>query len=321
MTVYGIVAAAVIGTAGFLSIQSANGGTDIRTNLSIIAPGSVGGGNDTFAREQQQAMRQSGLVANAQVVNIPGAGGTIGLTQLATMTGQANVLMNAGTVMLGAIELNDSPTDMSDVTPIARVAEEYNVVVVPTDAPFNTLDEMIAAWKVNPKAFPFTGGSAGSIDQLLIAQLGLKVGIDPSQITYIPKTGGGEALQSLLAGTAKALSTGYGEVADQIEAGRVKAIGLAAPQRFEGVDIPTFAEQGYATDMTNWRGIVAPPGITAEERAALQELVKETSETPEWAETVKLYYWNPVYLDGPEFEKFLKEDQARIAGLIKELDL
>jgi putative tricarboxylic transport membrane protein len=321
MTVYGIAAAALISTASFLSIQSANAGTDLHSNLVLIAPGGAGGGYDTLAREQQQAMRSNDLVTNSQVINIPGAGGTIGLGQLTTLDGHANTLMVTGSVMLGGIELNDSPVDLSDVRPVARMAEEYDVLIVPADSPYNSLEELIADWKKDPKAFPFTGGSPGSIDHLIIADLALKAGIDPQDLAYIPKTSGGESIQAVASGTAKAAVSGYVEFADQIEAGRMKALGLAAPERFEGVDIPTFAEQGYPTELTNWRGVVAAPGISDEEYAELEQLIAEVVKTPEWAETLELNQWKDVYLSGDEFEKFIEEDQAKIKALIEEVDL
>ncbi|WP_461189985.1 tripartite tricarboxylate transporter substrate binding protein [Arthrobacter sp. Z4-13] len=318
---YGIVAAAVIGTASFFSIQAASGGTDLRSNLTFIAPGSAGGGHDTFAREQQQALRANGVVNSSEVVNVPGAGGTIALGQLTTMTGQANTIMGVGTVMLGGIALNDSPVDLTDVTPIARLAEEYNVFIVPADSSLNNLADLVGAWKQNPKALAFTGGSAGGVDHLAIANLAIQAGIDPTEITYIPKAGGGEAIQTMMSGTAKVLSSGYAEVSDQIESGRVKALGVTAPERFEGVDIATFAEQGFPTDLTNWRGMVAPPGITDEQRVELQQLLEEMLQTPEWKESLDRNQWTEVYLPGEQFEQFIEEDQASINALIKELDL
>ncbi|GGG46947.1 tricarboxylic transport membrane protein [Kocuria dechangensis] len=321
MTVYGVVAAAVIGTASFLSIQSASGGSDLRANMTLIAPAGAGGGWDTFVREQQQAMRTNNIVNNAQVVNIPGAGGTIGLGQLTTMEGQANTIMSTGTVMLGGVALNDSPVSLADVRPIARMAEEYDALVVPADSPYNTLDELIADWKKDPKAFPFTGGSAGSIDHLIIADLALQAGIDPADITYIPKTSGGEAIQTISSGTAKAATSGFTEFADQVEAGRLKILGVASPEPLEGIDAPTFREQGYDVELTNWRGMVAPPGITDEEFAELEAIIAETVETPEWREALERNQWQDVYLTGPEFEQFIEEDRAEIEALIEELDL
>ena len=143
MTVYGVVAAAVIGVAAFFSFQSATAGSDIRSNLTLIAPAGAGGGWDTFMREQQQAMRANSLVNNTQVVNIPGAAGTIGLGQLSTMEGQANTLMVTGAGLVAGVAQLDSAVTHDDVRPIARVVEEYDVVVVPADSPYETIDELV----------------------------------------------------------------------------------------------------------------------------------------------------------------------------------
>lgn len=317
MTVYGVTAAAVIGLASFFSVQSATAGSDLRANVTLIAPAGAGGGWDTFMREQQQAMRANSLVNNSQVVNIPGAAGTIGLGKLSTMHGQANTLMVTGAGLVAGVAQTDSPVTHDDVRPIARVVEEYDVVVVPADSPYETIDELVEAWRANPAEVAWTGG--GTFDQLVMTELALEVGIDPSENTYIPKSGGGEATQALITGTADAATSGYMDVADQIEAGRLRALGLAAPQQLEGVDIPTLAAQGYDVDLANWRAVLAPPGITDEEFAELRALLEESVATPEWQEAVDRNKWSEVYLAGEEFDEFMQSEQQRIADLVKEL--
>ena len=317
MTVYGVVTAAVVGLAAFFSFQSATAGSDIRSNLTLIAPAGAGGGWDTFMREQQQAMRVNSLVNNTQVVNIPGAAGTIGLGQLSTMEGQANTLMVTGAGLVAGVAQLDSAVTHDDVRPIARVVEEYDVVVVPADSPYETIDELVEDWRANPAEVAWTGG--GTFDQLVMTELALETGIDPSETTYIPKSGGGEATQALITGTADAATSGYMDVADQIEAGRLKALGMAAPERLEGVDIPTLTEQGYAVDLANWRAILAPPGITDEEFAELRTLVEESIATPEWQEAIERNKWTEVYLAGDEFDEFMASEQERIAMLVEEI--
>lgn len=317
MTVYGVLAAAVIGVAAFFSFQSATAGSDIRSNLTLIAPAGAGGGWDTFMREQQQAMRVNSLVNNTQVVNIPGAAGTIGLGQLSTMEGQANTLMVTGAGLVAGVAQLDSAVTHDDVRPIARVVEEYDVVVVPADSPYETIDELVEAWRADPAEVAWTGG--GTFDQLVMTELALEAGIKPSETTYIPKSGGGEATQALITGTADAATSGYMDVADQIEAGRLKALGMAAPQRLEGVEIPTLAEQGFAVDLANWRAVLAPPGITDEEFAELRTLLEESVATPEWQEAVERNKWTEVYLAGDEFDEFMASEQKRIAALVEEI--
>lgn len=321
MAVYAVVAAVSITAATVFSFQSASAGNDLRAALTVIAPAGVGGGWDSFAREQQQAMRGAGIVNSVQVVNIPGAGGTIGLSTFSTMHGQANTIMATGAVMLGGIALNDSPVDLSDTRPIARIAEDYNALVVSADAPYDSMEDLIAAWSEDPDGIVWTGGSAGSIDHLIIAQLALDQDLPASEITFIPKSGGGEAIQTLLAGTTDVAVTGYNEVEDQIAAGRVKALAVSSPERLEGVDIPTLIELGYAVDLVNWRGLLAPPGITDEEFAELEAIVAEARESAEWQESLQRNRWEDSFLTGPELLEFIDEDQARTTALIEELGL
>ena len=226
-------------------------------------------------------MRVEALANNAQVVDIPGAGGTIGLGKFSTMHGQADTILATGTAMVGGIALNASPVGFADTTLLARVAEDYDVLIAAADSPHNTIDDVVGAWKKDPKGFVWTGGSAGSVDHLTIAQLALLERIPASDITYIPKSGGGEAIQTLLSGTTDFASCGFNEVSDQIEAGRPpkpQSVYLAAPERIEGFDdVPTMSEQGYEVTLTNWRGWLGAPGITG---AEFYQLLGDAPEDP-----------------------------------------
>ncbi|HCG54734.1 MAG TPA: tripartite tricarboxylate transporter substrate binding protein [Brevibacterium sp.] len=320
--VYGAVAVAAIGTATGFSIKSAAAKGDLSSNLTLIAPAGAGGGWDGFARETQQAMRAIKVANNAQVVNIPGAGGTIGLGKFSTMEGRADTLLATGTAMVGGIALNKSPVGFDDTTLLARVAEDYDVLIAAADSPYNTIDDVIGKWKKDPEGFVWTGGSAGSVDHLTIAQLALLGGIPASGITYIPKSGGGEAIQTLLSGTTDFASTGFNEVSDQIEAGRVKALGVASPQRIAGFDeVPTMTEQGYKVTLTNWRGFLGAPGISEDETAQLVDILQQTRDSAEWADAVDRNKWTDVWLTGDELAEFVKEDTSRIEKLLKELGL
>lgn len=319
---YGAIAVAAIGTATTYSVRAASAKGDLSSNLTLIAPAGAGGGWDGFAREAQQAMRVTRLANNAQVVNIPGAGGTIGLGKFSTMHGQADTLLATGTAMTGGIALNKSPVGFDNTTLLARVAEDYDVLIAAADSPYDTIDDVIGAWKKDPEGFVWTGGSAGSVDHLTIAQLALLGDIPASGITYIPKSGGGEAIQTLLSGTTDFASCGFNEVSDQVEAGRVKAIGVAAPERVAGFeDVPTMSEQGYEVTLTNWRGWLGAPDITEEESAQLLEILQKTRDSAEWKDALERNKWTDVWQTGEEFAEFIKEDTSRVEKLLKELGL
>lgn len=317
-----VIAALSVGSALWFSVRDGAGGDDLRSNLTYIAPAGVGGGWDSFAREGQQALRGEGIVNNVQVVNIPGAGGTIGLSNFVTKSGQADTIMATGAAMTGGIATNGSEFTLDDVRPLARLAEDYNAFIVKADSEWGSMDEFVEAWKQDPSGVVWTGGSVGSIDHLVIAQLALDVGIDLEQIRFIPKAGGGESVQSLMAGTADVAVTGFNEVGDQIDAGRVKGLAITASERFEDhPDLPTFTDLGYAVDLVNWRGIVAAPGISDEEFASLEAIVQEMHDSESWRDSLERNRWQDSYLTGEELREFIRQDQETARQIVKELGL
>ena len=315
----GAVAAAAVGVAAFGSITSAASGQEISASMTIIAPAAAGGGWDGVARELQQAQKANGLVNNVQVVNMPGAGGTIALGNVSVLNGQANNLLVGGTGLLAATIQFDSAAKMSDVTPLAVIVEEYDVIVVPADSPHETLDDLVAAWQEDPASIPWTGG--GSFDQLVVTDLALAADIDPVETTYISSDGGGEAIQALLNGTAQAAAGGYPDNIDQIEAGRLRALALVAKEPIDGIDIPTAAEQGYDISLSNWRLLAAPSGLGDDEVEALTDLVLDSVATPEWADAIERYRWTERIITGDDLTAFLEDEENRIATLYEEMGL
>ncbi|MBO0595502.1 tripartite tricarboxylate transporter substrate binding protein [Nesterenkonia sp. E16_7] len=314
---FAVVAVGCVAAASFFSIQAASGGTDVRNNVTLIAPAAAGGGWDTFQRELQQSMQTNDLVNNVQVINVPGAGGTIAIGNVAQLP-EANNLMVGGTGQIAAQIQFGTPSRLQDVTPVAKVLEEYDIVVVPADSPHETMDDLVEAWQENPSGTPWTGG--GSFDQLVMTEIALVAGISPGETTYIPSDGGGEAIQALLNGTAVAAAGGFADMYPQVESGRLRVLGVAAEDRLAGEDdIPTLAEEGYDVTLTNWRALFAPPSATEEEVTELRELVDEAVATPEWAATVERNYWREAPLQGEELDQYIADETERIGGLFEEM--
>lgn len=320
--VWGLAAIASIALVAAAVYDAGSGatGNNARNNLTIVAPADAGGGWDSAAREAQQSLREGSVVNNSQVLNIPGAGGTIGLNQLVTqMDGQNTTLMIMGITLLGAMEVNGSDVSMDEVTPIARITDDYDVVVVPADSPIETMDDLVAEWKKDPNRFAFGGGSLGSVDQMIITQLAIETGIDATDVKYIAYSGGGELATSLLSGTIKASVSGYQDFKSQIDAGELRAIAVSAPESVDYIDVPTLKDEGYDVELTNWRGIVAPPGISDAEREELIDIVTEMRETPQWKDALGRNQWEDSFETGEDFEKSLAEEQKFVDGIWKEL--
>jgi putative tricarboxylic transport membrane protein len=288
--------------------------------LTIIAPAAPGGGWDQLAREMQREIERQALTAMVQVENVPGAAGTIGLAQLINgRRGDGEALLVNGLVMLGAILWNQSPVSMTQVTPIARLTGEYEVVAVPATSAHRDMQSLIRALRKNPAAVSWGGGSAGGTDHILAGLIVAAAGVDPRRTNYIAFSGGGEAVTALIGGQVTAGISGYSEFAQHIESGRLRAIGISAPRRLADLDVPSLIEQGLDVELENWRAVVAPPGLDEAQRQALTAVVERMAHSESWRTTLTRLGWTDSYLAGPAFDRFLDAERVRVGRIVARL--
>jgi putative tricarboxylic transport membrane protein len=312
------LATAVVLSAGLATASSALA----VDNLRIIAPASPGGGWDQTARAMQEVMQSEGIAKSATVENVSGAGGTIGLAQLADKEkGNPNVLMVNGLVMVGAILTNQSAVTLEQTTPIARLTGEYEVIVVPASSDIQTLGQLVEKLKADTGAVAWGGGSAGGTDHILAGLIAQAVGADATKVNYVPFSGGGEALAAIMGGHVTAGISGLGEWVGQIEAGELRALAISSPERLEGVDIPTLKEQGVDVELANWRAVVAAPGIDDAQRQALTGAVDAMAKSDGWKKVLADKGWMDLYMSGDAFAKYLADENARVSAILKTLGL
>jgi putative tricarboxylic transport membrane protein len=289
-------------------------------SLTIIAPAAPGGGWDQLAREMQREIERQALTATVQVENVPGAAGTIGLAQLINgRRGDGRTLLVNGLVMLGAILWNQSPVSMTQVTPIARLTGEYEIVAVPATSPHRDMQSLVRALRENPAAVSWGGGSAGGTDHILAGLIVAAADVDPRRTNYIAFSGGGEAVTALIGGQVTAGISGYSEFAQHIESGRLRAIGISAPKRLADVDVPSLVEQGLDVELENWRAVVAPSGLDDAQRQALSAVVERMAHSKSWRATLTRLGWTDSYLAGPAFDQFLDAERVRVGRIVARL--
>lgn len=290
--------------------------------LEIVVPAAPGGGWDQTGRAMQNALQENDLASGIQVVNIPGAGGTIGLAQFVSgKEGQGDSLLVGGLVMVGAILTNEAPVTLEQVTPIARLTGEYEAIVVPSGSDIQTLDDLIARFKEDPQSVSWGGGSAGGTDHILVGLIAKEVGVAPEGINYVPFAGGGEALASILGGHVTAGVSGWEEFAGQVETGDLRALALSSAEPVEGIDVPTLVEQGIDVELTNWRAVFAPPGISDEDKKVLGDAVGQMVESETWQSTLEERNWLNLYLPPDEFAQFLEDDRAQVETVLEDIGL
>jgi len=155
-----------------------------------------------------------------------------------------------------------------------------------------------------------------------VALIAKAAGVDPAQINYIAHAGGGELLPAILSGGVAAGVSGLSEFADSVAAGDMRLLAVTSDERLEGVDAPTVSE-GAALDVviSNWRGVVAAPGISDTDRQAIVGVITEMHDSDAWQTALETNGWTDLFQTGDEFGTFLTDEQARVEGVLRDIGL
>ncbi|MBI5279661.1 MAG: tripartite tricarboxylate transporter substrate binding protein [Burkholderiales bacterium] len=285
--------------------------------LKMMIPANPGGGWDSTGRMLGKAFLDGKLADSVVYENKGGAAGALGLAQFVNAAkGDPNALLMMGAVMVGGQITAKPAVALQSCTPVARLTSEYNVFVVPAASPLKTMKDVVAQLKKDPASVKWGGGSRGSTEHIAACMLARNVGADPKKVNYIAFRGGGEAVAAILGGNVTVGGSGYSEFAEHIAAGKMRPIGVTSQKRLPGINVPTLKEQGYDVVLGNWRGVYGAPGLSAEQRAALTDLVVKATKTKAWQEALEKNGWTPALSTGKEFEDFVEYEFSSLRAIM-----
>lgn len=290
-------------------------------NLEITAAAGPGSGFDQTSRAVRDALQESGLASGVQVVNIPGAGGTIGLAQFASAKKPGVGLYTVGLTTVGAIITNKTPVTLDDVVPVALLLREDSMVTVPAGSDIKTLADLTAKVKANPASVSWAVGSAGGIDHVIAGQIVKAVTGEATKTNAINFPGGGEQIASVLGGHVTAGIGGVPEFATQVASGKLRTLAVTSAERLPGLDVPTLKEQGIDVVFGTWRGLLAQKQASEAERQELNVAIEKMVASPAWKASLKKYGWLDVYKPAEGFSAFIKEQQAMMKTALGDLGL
>lgn len=304
------------------STESAGGTSPLKRGVAIDAPSDPGSGYDQTARGVADSLTAEKLSGRATVSNSPGAGGTVALASFVNKT-DPNDLMVGGLSLVGAVITNSADNKLSDLTPIARLIGEYEVIVVPADSKYTDLKGYLEGLKADPGAHPIAIGNQGGIDHMWGGTLVQQVGVDPTDVNFVTFDGGAEVTTALLGDKVSAGISGYNEFAQQIDAGKLRVLAVSSEKPIDiAPNAPTVAAQGYPDAvMFNWRGIFAPPGISAADKASLSDTFKTLKDSASWKALLKKNGWSDEFLDADAFATELKKQESDTQTILTDLGL
>lgn len=265
------------------------GGTP--ANIQFVVDTGPGGGSDVFAREIVKIAKQARLIDDSWPVLSKPQGGGLGAMAYMAGRGSKNNLVAAFTSkwVVSGMATADAPATLSQLTPIAELAEEQQVVAVPANSPYQTFADFVADAKRRPGQLVQVGGASSSVDNLVALKYEQDAG---TTWKYLSFADAGPRITALLRGDAQMMIGAESDFAEQVAAHQLKVIGVLGDQRSPSYPtVPTLTEQGLSPvglpQQLQFRGIAGPPGMSAQARQYYVGLFAKLVKSPEWQQYMR----------------------------------
>jgi putative tricarboxylic transport membrane protein len=258
------------------------------------------------------------------VTNKPGGGGATGWTYLKGKEGHGEYLAANSPLILQNHLLGKSPLTFKDFTLVANLQAEWEVVAVKSDSPWKDGKSFFEALKKDSAGMPVGVGPAlGNDDHIQFLTLAKAFGVDPKTAKFVvyPKTAA-EQIPALLGGHIAAITISLAETMEQVKAGNLRLLGVSSPERLADIpEVPTWKEQGIDFVYPHWRGIMAAPGLTAEQKKFWSDTIAKMVASATWKAALKNLDWDSFYQPAAEYEGFLEKQDKLMKETLTDVGL
>ena len=289
--------------------------------ITMIVPFPPGGVADTVARPVAEALSRE-LKQTVVVENRVGAGGALGMGAAARAPADGyTVLMSLSSISIlpeadRLLERKPAYT-LAQFRPVARFTADPTVLVVRADAPWKNLAEFVADLKRQPGRFNY--GSSGNYGTMHVPMEMLKAEAG-FRMTHIPYTGAGPAVLALLGGQVDAVASGPSTVAQQIKAGKLRALAHWGEQPLASLpEVPSLKQAGYGASFAQWSALFVPAGTPDDIVARLRAAARKAAADPLVVQTIAKAGSPVEYLDAPDFQAYWDADARRMTEAVRRI--
>lgn len=316
ITAVGIAAVSIAALAGCSSAagQEADGEAGYQPkDVRMIVPFAAGGGSDVSGRAIASALEEA-TGATITVENREGGSGAVGYSHFLAQEGNADYLLAAETALLALPLTTEVDFDYTSFTPIMKLGDDYTLMVVPGDSAFETCTDVVDAARSDGVVAAVSG--AVSLDEVVFTLIEQDQDV---QFDRVPFEGGSEVIAGLLGGQVEVGSLNPSEVLGQLESGDLRALCALSEERYEYeqlADIPTAKEQGIDVSFAQFRGFIAPGGISDEAREYWIDAAQQFAESKAYTAYIEenLMQANAVY--GDDFVDYLGQNSADLEVVV-----
>ncbi|MEI4770511.1 tripartite tricarboxylate transporter substrate-binding protein [Psychrobacillus sp. FJAT-51614] len=280
----------------------------ITDEVTIIAPSSIGGGWDLTARAIQDVLMSENLIdEDIRVLNKIGAGGELGWKY--TKQQKDHVLAINSSLLITNNLLSQSKITYKDFTPIAILATEWEVVIVPKDSSISSAKSLMENLKETPHDYKIgVSPRLGNDDQLSFVLASKQVGVQPEELDFFIYENSAQVVDALLKKQIDVATMTLAEAKEYYDLNQVKLLVISSDDRLKELpEIPTWSEEGIELVFEHWRGIMGPPNMTKDEIQFWDMTFEKMVRTEEWQQTLQKYMWKDYYMNSSETSKFLEE--------------
>ncbi|HEY4407029.1 MAG TPA: tripartite tricarboxylate transporter substrate binding protein [Xanthobacteraceae bacterium] len=293
-------------------------------NVEIIVGTPPGSGYDSVARKLQEIWQTAGLVEKSvTVVNKPGGFNAVGNAYLNSHPGNGNYVAITGTLLLSDNLSGNTTISYKDFTPLAVLLNEEIVFAVNPASPIKTGKDFIDRLKQDPSSVSVSISGIGGQNHIALGLVAQAGGADASKLKVVGFQGGAEAVTAVLGAHVDATVAPASIVAPQLEAGKLRVIGVPSEKRLGGVyaQVPTWREQGVDTVFSQWRGLMGPKGLTAAQIAYWDGVLGKTVATKDWKDHIERTQLTYRYLDSGQSRDFITAQNETVRGILTSLGL
>jgi putative tricarboxylic transport membrane protein len=290
----------------------------------IVVTAGAGGNQDLTARVIQKIWSDAKIVPSGVIVNKPGGGGAIAFSYLTQHAADPHTLLMLAPTMFTTRILGRNNFSFADITPVALLFNEYIFVSVRADSPIKNGRDLIRQLKADPSSLSVAVASALAHHIHMGIAMPMKAaGVDVKKMKVVAFKSSEQSLTALLGGHIDVAASTFGTVLPFLKAGKIRVIGVSAPQRLPGdlATIPTWKEQGAPATFDSWRGIVAAKGITDAQRAYWETAMEAVTRSPAWQEDLERNYRIGHFMKGAEAEKYWRSQYVELEDILTELGL
>ena len=294
-------------------------------NVEIVVPVVPGGTNDKLARAIERTFVGERIVnTSVTVVHRSGGGNQIAYAYMSQHAGDPHYLLMGTTTLITAHAMGASKLSYADFTPIASIFNDYVVLTVNAASPLRSGADLIARMRADPQSMSLGfSSSVGNHNHIIAGLFMKKIGASPRDLKTVIFKGSAESLTALLGGHIQLVSTGAGNAAPHMAAGKLRVLGVSSGQRMPGTmaTVPTWSEQGVDLVYGCWRSIVAPKGITAEQAAFWESAMRRVVESADWKAELERNYWGDFFMTGEDLRKTIDRESRDMKNVLVDLGL